>query len=168
MTKKKNLVIVESPTKAKTISKYLGKGYTVKATVGHIRDLPKRELGVDIDAGFVPKYVTIRGKGKMLTELRNAAKSSAESYRAPGSFSMAFSATASSSAGASGRTSIGLPYTATAGPPRPPAAKAGGHQSPRPCPPDPVAQPPRQRPLDLIELPLHAPPEPVGLGGLGA
>ncbi|MCZ6758872.1 MAG: type I DNA topoisomerase [Gemmatimonadetes bacterium] len=77
MTKKKNLVIVESPTKAKTISKYLGKGYTVKATVGHIRDLPKRELGVDIDAGFVPKYVTIRGKGKMLTELRNAAKSSA-------------------------------------------------------------------------------------------
>jgi len=82
MTKKKNLVIVESPTKAKTISKYLGKGYTVKATVGHIRDLPKRELGVDIDAGFVPKYVTIRGKGKMLTELRNAAKSSAEIFLA--------------------------------------------------------------------------------------
>ena len=52
------LVIVESPTKAKTIGKYLGRGYTVKATVGHVRDLPKRELGVDVENGFTPTYVT--------------------------------------------------------------------------------------------------------------
>ena len=58
------LVIVESPTKAKTIGKYLGAGYDVKATVGHIRDLPTRELGVDVDDGFKPKYVTIKGKTK--------------------------------------------------------------------------------------------------------
>src|SRR3989449_2121307 len=54
--------IVESPTKAKTIGKYLGSGYTVKATVGHVRDLPQRELGVDVDNGFTPKYVTIKEK----------------------------------------------------------------------------------------------------------
>lgn len=83
MTKKKNsLVIVESPTKARTLAKYLGKGYSVKATVGHLRDLPKRELGVDIEAGFVPKYVTIRGKGKTLAELRNAAKGSSAVFLA--------------------------------------------------------------------------------------
>ena len=80
--KKKSLVIVESPTKARTLSKYLGEGYSVKATVGHLRDLPKRELGVDIEAGFVPKYVTIRGKGKTLAELRNAAKASSAVFLA--------------------------------------------------------------------------------------
>jgi DNA topoisomerase-1 len=55
-----SLVIVESPTKAKTIGKYLGRGYTVKATVGHIRDLPPRKLGVDVDHGFATEYVTIK------------------------------------------------------------------------------------------------------------
>ncbi|MGH7444241.1 MAG: type I DNA topoisomerase, partial [Longimicrobiales bacterium] len=67
------LVIVESPAKARTISKYLGKGYRVKASVGHIRDLPERELGVDVEHGFEPKYVTIRGKGKIIQELRRDA-----------------------------------------------------------------------------------------------
>src|SRR3954466_9686813 len=67
------LVIVESPAKAKTIGKYLGSAYTVRASVGHIRDLPERELGVDVDAGFEPKYVTIRGKGKIIQELRREA-----------------------------------------------------------------------------------------------
>jgi len=70
------LVVVESPTKAKTIGKYLGRGYTVKATVGHVRDLPQRELGVDVDKGFAPKYVTIKGKAKTLSEIKKAAKTS--------------------------------------------------------------------------------------------
>jgi DNA topoisomerase-1 len=77
---KSALVVVESPTKAKTVGKYLKdlggefKQYTVKATVGHVRDLPQRELGVDVQNGFAPKYVTIRGKGKTLAELKKAAK----------------------------------------------------------------------------------------------
>jgi DNA topoisomerase-1 len=70
------LVIVESPTKAKTIGKYLGRGYTVKATVGHVRDLPKRELGVDVENGFTPKYVTIKEKAKTLAEIKKAAQAS--------------------------------------------------------------------------------------------
>ena len=70
----KALVVVESPAKARTISKYLASGYTVKATVGHVRDLPQRELGVDVENGFEPKYVTIRGKGKQLAEIKRAAK----------------------------------------------------------------------------------------------
>src|SRR5581483_1414818 len=70
------LVIVESPTKAKTIGKYLGPGYTVKATVGHVRDLPQRELGVDVEQGFTPRYVTIKGKAKTLSEIKKAAKTS--------------------------------------------------------------------------------------------
>ena len=79
MAKRKQvLVVVESPAKAKTIGKYLGKNYTVKATVGHLRDLPQRELGVDVDNGFTPKYVTIRGKGKTLAELKKAAKRAGE------------------------------------------------------------------------------------------
>jgi len=73
---KGSLVVVESPTKAKTIGKYLGRGYTVKATVGHVRDLPQRELGVDVDQGFTPKYVTIKGKAKTLSEIKKAAKAS--------------------------------------------------------------------------------------------
>jgi len=68
------LVIVESPTKAKTIGKYLGRGYTVKATIGHLRDLPKRELGVDVENNFAPKYVTIKEKAKTLAEIKKAAK----------------------------------------------------------------------------------------------
>ena len=70
----KILVIVESPAKARTIGKYLGKGYDVAASVGHVRDLPPKELGVDVDHGFEPKYVTIRGKGKIITELKQKAK----------------------------------------------------------------------------------------------
>ncbi|HIF21823.1 MAG TPA: toprim domain-containing protein, partial [Gemmatimonadetes bacterium] len=70
----KKLVIVESPAKARTIGKYLGKGYDVAASVGHVRDLPTKELGVDIENGFEPKYVTIRGKGKVIRELQRKAK----------------------------------------------------------------------------------------------
>ena len=68
------LVVVESPTKAKTIGKYLGSGYTVKATVGHVRDLPQRKLGVDVENGFTPEYVTIKEKAKTLAEIKKAAK----------------------------------------------------------------------------------------------
>lgn len=70
----KNLVVVESPAKAKTIAKFLGKNYVVKASMGHIRDLPKSQLGVDIENDFSPKYITIRGKGDILKELKGAAK----------------------------------------------------------------------------------------------
>lgn len=73
-TKGKFLVIVESPAKARTISRYLGEGYEVAASVGHVRDLPAKELGVDVEKGFEPKYVTIRGKGKILQELKRMAK----------------------------------------------------------------------------------------------
>lgn len=69
-----SLVIVESPAKAKTISKYLGKKYIVKASMGHVRDLPKSQLGVDIENQFTPKYITVRGKGSVLKELRQARK----------------------------------------------------------------------------------------------
>lgn len=72
----KTLVIVESPAKAKTISKFLGRNYTVKASVGHVRDLPKSQFGVDVDNNFEPKYITIRGKGETVKELRQAAKKS--------------------------------------------------------------------------------------------
>ena len=68
----KNLVIVESPAKAKTITKFLGRGFTVKASMGHVRDLPKSQFGVDIEDGFRPKYITVRGQGKTLQELRKA------------------------------------------------------------------------------------------------
>src|SRR5712672_1126502 len=76
--RKGTLVVVESPAKAKTIGKYLGKGYTVKATVGHIRDLPTRELGVDVDAKFKAKFVTVKGKQKAISELKAAAKEAEE------------------------------------------------------------------------------------------
>ncbi len=85
---KSALVVVESPTKAKTVGKYLKdlggefSHYTVKATVGHVRDLPQRELGVDVEKGFAPKYVTIRGKGKTLAELKKAAKAADAVYLA--------------------------------------------------------------------------------------
>ncbi|MCI0432404.1 MAG: type I DNA topoisomerase [Gemmatimonadetes bacterium] len=74
----RHLVIVESPHKARTIGRYLGQGYRVRASVGHIRDLPERELGVDIDAGFEPRYVTIRGKGKVILELKREAEAADE------------------------------------------------------------------------------------------
>lgn len=70
----KTLVIVESPAKAKSISKFLGSRYLVKASMGHLRDLPKSQLGVDIEHGFEPKYIAIRGKGELIKELRAAAK----------------------------------------------------------------------------------------------
>lgn len=69
-----NLVIVESPAKAKTIEKYLGKNYIVEASMGHVRDLPKSKLGVDIENNYEPKYITIRGKGELLTKLKKSAK----------------------------------------------------------------------------------------------
>lgn len=76
------LVIVESPAKAKTIGKYLGKNYVVKASMGHVRDLPKSQLGVDIDNEYTPKYITIRGKGELLDKLRKEAKKSEKVYLA--------------------------------------------------------------------------------------
>ncbi|MDD5012016.1 MAG: DNA topoisomerase, partial [Phycisphaerae bacterium] len=69
----KNLLIVESPTKAKTLKKYLGKDFTVKASGGHVIDLPKSKLGVDVEKDFEPHYTIIRGKGGILKELREAA-----------------------------------------------------------------------------------------------
>ena len=76
------LVIVESPAKAKTIQKYLGKGYEVMASMGHVRDLPKSRLGVDIEHDFQPEYIDIRGKGELRNQLKKAAKHSSFVYRA--------------------------------------------------------------------------------------
>ena len=78
----KSLVIVESPAKARTINKYLGKDYVVRASLGHVRDLPRRELGIDVENNFTPKYVSIRGKGKLLSAIRSAAKSAQNIYLA--------------------------------------------------------------------------------------
>jgi len=77
-----NLVIVESPTKAKTIKKYLGKNYSVVASMGHLRDLPKSSLGVDTEKDFEPKYITIRGKGELMAKLRKEAKKAKRIYLA--------------------------------------------------------------------------------------
>ncbi|MGD7008424.1 type I DNA topoisomerase [Metabacillus sp. 84] len=76
------LVIVESPAKAKTIEKYLGKKFKVKASMGHVRDLPKSQIGVDVTQNFTPKYITIRGKGDVLKELKSAAKKAKKVYLA--------------------------------------------------------------------------------------
>ncbi|WP_226578737.1 type I DNA topoisomerase [Halobacillus litoralis] len=76
------LVIVESPAKAKTIERYLGKKYKVKASLGHVRDLPKSQMGVDVENEFEPKYITIRGKGPVLKELKTAAKKAKKVYLA--------------------------------------------------------------------------------------
>ena len=70
----KYLVIVESPAKAKTINKFLGANYTVVASNGHVRDLPKSQLGIDVEHDFEPKYITIRGKGDILAMLRKEVK----------------------------------------------------------------------------------------------
>src|SRR5919205_2628393 len=70
----KSLVIVESPAKAKTIGKYLGKQFIVKASLGHVKDLPKRDLAVDVERDFTPKYEVIEGKKKLISELKEAAK----------------------------------------------------------------------------------------------
>jgi DNA topoisomerase I len=78
----KSLVIVESPAKAKTIGKYLGKGFVVKASLGHIKDLPKSDLAVDVDRGFEPTYEVIEGKKKLISELKAAAKAADNIYLA--------------------------------------------------------------------------------------
>src|SRR6266446_6847047 len=77
-----SLVIVESPAKAKTIGKYLGRAYKVRATIGHVRDLPEKKMGIDIDNGFQPEYVTIPGKEKTVAELKSAARDSREIFLA--------------------------------------------------------------------------------------
>ena len=79
---KKKLVIVESPSKAKTIEKYLGRTYKVVASIGHIRDLPKSRMGVDIENNYEPDYISIRGKGDVIKELRKDAKNAKEIYLA--------------------------------------------------------------------------------------
>ena len=82
MAEKTDLVIVESPSKAKTIGKYLGPGYEVKASMGHVRDLLKSKLSVDIEAGFIPNYQPIKGKEETISELKKAAKKSNKVYLA--------------------------------------------------------------------------------------
>jgi DNA topoisomerase-1 len=79
----KTLVIVESPAKAKTIGKFLGNRYQVKASLGHVRDLPKSQFGVDVENDFEVKYITIRGKGEILQELKNAANKASKVLLAP-------------------------------------------------------------------------------------
>ena len=74
MAKPSNLVIVESPSKAKTIGKYLGPDYTVKASMGHLRDLPKSTMGVDLEGDFTPRYIPVKGKEDLIKELKTAAK----------------------------------------------------------------------------------------------
>lgn len=79
---KQKLIIVESPAKARTITKYLGKGYKVEASQGHVRDLPKSQIGVDVDHDFDLKYITIRGRGDILTRIRKEARTASEIYLA--------------------------------------------------------------------------------------
>lgn len=79
----KSLIIVESPAKAKTITKYLGRGYTVMASVGHVKDLPTSKLGVDIEREFTPHYVTIKGKAKVLSDIKKKAEEVDKVYLAP-------------------------------------------------------------------------------------
>src|SRR5262249_28748016 len=79
----KNLVIVESPAKAKTLGKYLGRDYQVKASVGHVMDLPKSKLGVDVERDFAPEYHVIQGKAKVLEEIKKAAQDKEHVYLAP-------------------------------------------------------------------------------------
>ena len=76
------LVIVESPAKAKTIGKFLGRGYKVEASQGHVRDMPKSQIGVDVENGFEPKYITIRGRGEILNRIRKEARSASKIYLA--------------------------------------------------------------------------------------
>jgi len=79
----KSLIIVESPTKARTITKYLGRGYTVIASVGHVKDLPTSKLGVDLERDFAPQYVTIKGKSKVLAEIKKKAEEADKVFLAP-------------------------------------------------------------------------------------
>ena len=82
MAKPTNLVIVESPSKAKTIGKYLGPDYLVKASMGHLRDLPKSKMGVDLERDFTPEYIPVRGKEELIKELRKAADQAQTVYLA--------------------------------------------------------------------------------------
>ncbi len=82
MASRKKLLIVESPTKARTLKGYLGRGFEVLASKGHVKDLPPREFGVDLEHGFQPKYVTVRGKGEVLRTLRKHARQADEIYLA--------------------------------------------------------------------------------------
>ena len=77
-----SLVIVESPTKSKTIEKFLGKNFSVVASMGHLRDLPKSKLGVDIEHGFEPEYINIRGKGDLIKALKKDAQKADKVYLA--------------------------------------------------------------------------------------
>ncbi|HUT43328.1 MAG TPA: DNA topoisomerase, partial [Desulfobacterales bacterium] len=79
----KPLIIVESPTKIRTIKQYLGNKYNVAATVGHIKDLPAKEIGIDVENGFKPKYINIPGKQKVISTLKQAAGSATDIYLAP-------------------------------------------------------------------------------------
>ena len=79
----KSLIIVESPTKAKTLNKYLGKKFVIKASMGHVKDLPVKKLGVDLERDFLPEYVIIRGKGKFLNEIKEAAGKADKIFLAP-------------------------------------------------------------------------------------
>ena len=82
MAAKKAVVIVESPSKAKTIGKFLGGHYKVLASVGHVRDLPKSKLGIDVENDFEPQYISIRGKGDIIKELKREAKNATKVYLA--------------------------------------------------------------------------------------
>ena len=82
MPKKKNLVVVESPTKTKSIAKYLGKDFSVTSSKGHIIDLPKSKLGVDVENNYEPLYQPIRGKGNVIKELKKLAKTAGKIYLA--------------------------------------------------------------------------------------
>ena len=79
----RSLVIVESPAKAKTINKFLGKDFVVKSSVGHVRDLPEGRLGIDIDRGFAPEYGVMKGKEQVLKDLKAAAKKVESIYLCP-------------------------------------------------------------------------------------
>ena len=79
---KKILVIVESPAKAKTIERHLGKNYIVRASMGHLRDLPKSQFGIDVENEFAPKYINVRGKGELIRALKKEAKNADKIYLA--------------------------------------------------------------------------------------
>ena len=83
VSKTKSLLIVESPTKARTLKKFLGNQYDIKASLGHVKDLPEDQLGVEIEKDFTPHYITIPGKSKVLQELRKAAKEADRVYLSP-------------------------------------------------------------------------------------
>ena len=80
MARPSNLVIVESPSKAKTIGRYLGPDYTVKASMGHLRDLPKSTMGVDLEHDFTPQYIPVTGKEDLIKELKKAASDAEARY----------------------------------------------------------------------------------------